>query len=307
MASATEDMSTCYLLQVPKDVFLEIFSWFEEPYTQEGYVPEYELARSREGRHEICWDQLFLIPEWSRTWKSMSIFHVCRAFRNVAIEHYGQPSQHMLPFDPQKDELRLRAISRGSAVSLGLAVGRGLSPPAVVREQAVEIRGRIHYYHLLSQSLTTERVQPLYTQHPKHAYLQRITRVRISMADALRRFTRSLDLQLERFPSVLSVALPNLQELEITPPYSIFEHWGMHWWGEDGTVLRRLPGGDWPELFPESPDFRRPRIECLDRATERLRSGTLIWRTLRPMNPEPEDWNTVQILIDFIPRPEETG
>lgn len=49
-----------------------------------------------------------------RTWADIPISRVCRTFRKLAVEYYGVPQQHVVPFNPKLDIL----VIQGEKVNL---------------------------------------------------------------------------------------------------------------------------------------------------------------------------------------------
>ncbi|KAI2464395.1 hypothetical protein F4781DRAFT_439582 [Annulohypoxylon bovei var. microspora] len=81
------------LLSLPVELVLEIFEWVAGDYDLEAYL---------HSTYETC---PLLLFKPARTWKSMKVFHICKALRCLAIRRYGEPDQKSLPFNPIKDKL----------------------------------------------------------------------------------------------------------------------------------------------------------------------------------------------------------
>ncbi|KAI1370218.1 hypothetical protein F4677DRAFT_451616 [Hypoxylon crocopeplum] len=89
------------LQSLPMELFLEIFSWVVGPYELEA-----QLTASQTDPYDFT---LLTLP-MPRTWRSMVIFHVCKAFRHAAIALYGQPCPDSLPFSPTLDKLVINEL-----------------------------------------------------------------------------------------------------------------------------------------------------------------------------------------------------
>lgn len=200
------------LLSLPVELFLEIFSWIAEPYSQVAYVSEVQIGRagSFQQNPEQTYRAFLCLPP-SRTWQSMKVFHICRAFRRVAIARYGQPCRDAPPFYPKLDTLDIQGVDVNPAIKQLMPRNDGPNPIRVDEHQLSEVRnGRIFY-----QFLSRRSSQPHCDECPKHGFLERVTQAKVCVVDSVRRFRAFTYPDFDRFPRVIGIALPNLEELEL--------------------------------------------------------------------------------------------
>ncbi|KAL7621633.1 hypothetical protein AAE478_008960 [Parahypoxylon ruwenzoriense] len=107
------------ILSLSTCLFLRVFDFVMEPYELEASTL-YGLVGT---------PHLMINP--ARTWSSMKIFHVCKAFREVAIGIYGEPSRYALPFNPNIDKIVIRGFASALDVlaksPMPVARGEGLT------------------------------------------------------------------------------------------------------------------------------------------------------------------------------------
>ncbi|KAI1480730.1 hypothetical protein F4774DRAFT_408556 [Daldinia eschscholtzii] len=87
------------LLNMPCEVFERILQ-----YTVGRYELKCELLRlNYHGFTDSRLTQLIFYKP--RVWADLNVLQICRAFRNLAISHYGQPQENSLPFSPKLDTI----------------------------------------------------------------------------------------------------------------------------------------------------------------------------------------------------------
>ncbi|KAI1409838.1 hypothetical protein F5Y13DRAFT_202995 [Hypoxylon sp. FL1857] len=88
-----------FLLDLPIEVFIIIAEMVVGgPYiVQATLCSEYNL--------DFPGRPMMLAFRPPRSWKSIQILHVCKAFRNAAIKLYGTPHPSSIPFNPARDKL----------------------------------------------------------------------------------------------------------------------------------------------------------------------------------------------------------
>lgn len=117
--STTSSRSICHLLSIPPELFLCIFNHIVEPHQLQarvtGIVAEHEQILEASEQDALkntgfSFDSghvkqlVFFQP---RTWSNMAIFQVCKAFRNLAVQNFGNPSFDSLPLNPAMDSVQL--------------------------------------------------------------------------------------------------------------------------------------------------------------------------------------------------------
>ncbi|KAI1137543.1 hypothetical protein F5Y05DRAFT_419487 [Hypoxylon sp. FL0543] len=95
------------LLNLPKELFFQILQWVAGG--------PYELEAT------LCCqpdDPLLLMFAFTRSWKSIQTFHVCRAFRTAAIKLYGRPNPNSIPFNPGLDKVVISKMDNVEGIDL---------------------------------------------------------------------------------------------------------------------------------------------------------------------------------------------
>ncbi|KAI1445413.1 hypothetical protein F5Y02DRAFT_426886 [Annulohypoxylon stygium] len=89
----TQGCSEFPLMKLPNELIIEILERVVGSYDLQAYLPTFPSFPT------------LLILKRPRTWKSIRIFHICKAIRELAIKMYGNPHKHALPFNSNMDKL----------------------------------------------------------------------------------------------------------------------------------------------------------------------------------------------------------
>ncbi|KAI1391854.1 uncharacterized protein F4822DRAFT_425076 [Hypoxylon trugodes] len=86
------------LLDMPVEIFEKILLMSMDPHDLKA-----SIYTKEEGPKFS--NPLLMVFAYPRAWKAINLFSVCKAFRTIAIQNYGQPLRHSLPFNPKMDRL----------------------------------------------------------------------------------------------------------------------------------------------------------------------------------------------------------
>ncbi|KAI4862262.1 hypothetical protein F4820DRAFT_451177 [Hypoxylon rubiginosum] len=97
---------SCPLLSLPLELFFEIFDPLTEPREVNILLglPSTMWINSLYFLVKVFWED-------SHPRKLMNLFHVSKAFREVAVSYYGEPGKFSPLFNPRRDKLVLRSSS----------------------------------------------------------------------------------------------------------------------------------------------------------------------------------------------------
>ncbi|RYP39027.1 hypothetical protein DL766_000667 [Monosporascus sp. MC13-8B] len=93
------------LLNVPIEVFTRIFEFMTGAHELQARTLRITHWSSFAAQRQPT-QLIFYTP---RTWSDMSVFSVCRTFRELAIEYYGLPTPGTIPFNPKLDTVVIQA------------------------------------------------------------------------------------------------------------------------------------------------------------------------------------------------------
>ncbi|KAI8960658.1 hypothetical protein F5Y11DRAFT_367299 [Daldinia sp. FL1419] len=94
------------LLDLPCEIFEHIFQHVVGSYEVKGFL----LRLFDHGYLRNISTQLILYKP--RSWAELKVFHICRAFRHLAICYYGVPQKDGFPFNPKVDTMVIRGEKR---------------------------------------------------------------------------------------------------------------------------------------------------------------------------------------------------
>ncbi|KAI1370219.1 hypothetical protein F4677DRAFT_465675 [Hypoxylon crocopeplum] len=193
------------LLSLPTEIFLETFSLVVERYNLAACIwttgwgvnpPKHLVFRS------------------PRTWKSMSIFHVSRLFRYLAIARYGQPRQYSLPFDPVFDKLVIEEAGKFKQDFHPLDEFKDMGDNGSFDPEWVVWNGK-NWYHLVLNRFYYGVSMP--DTEPIHEFLKRIRRAEITILNDSTTWSVFTNPDSWGFMiACMNLLLPNLKELGIT-------------------------------------------------------------------------------------------
>ncbi|OTA96853.1 hypothetical protein M434DRAFT_27469 [Hypoxylon sp. CO27-5] len=129
------------LLSLPADIFLKIFDYMVPPYELEA-----NMCFTRRIRR-----QLMILPS-ARTWKSMKVFHISKAFRERAIQLYGQPCESSVPFNSRMDKLVIADFIAFHRVNSLLRINPEFDPFWTDINRPWIVRNGVHCYKMESCS-----------------------------------------------------------------------------------------------------------------------------------------------------------
>ncbi|CAJ2500300.1 Uu.00g031530.m01.CDS01 [Anthostomella pinea] len=119
----------CPILDPPTDVFTMIFEHAAE--APELHAHAMQLKHRGQPTNEST-QLIFYKP---RRWADMSVFHICRAFRTVAIQYYGEFGCTTIPFNPRLDRIVIHAEQLDCQGSKSPMFGYGYYPCLHVQEE----------------------------------------------------------------------------------------------------------------------------------------------------------------------------
>ncbi|KAI1409839.1 hypothetical protein F5Y13DRAFT_85948 [Hypoxylon sp. FL1857] len=215
------------LMTLPADVFLTIFDHIAQPY-------ELEAKLSCE-----TGDPLLLVLPSPRTWKSMSLFYVCKVFRQRAIEIYGQPSKSSLPFNAKLDKLVITDMIPYHQVDelMHAKTKSNRLPRDAYRNSPQIIRDGAHCYNM-----TMHSISPLVLGRPLHTpfspkFFKLVKRVDITaLSKPLAHVARANERTWGRVFHWLSGMFPHIATLSVSLPH--YDNCAAK--EEDGTTPARL-------------------------------------------------------------------
>ncbi|KAI1086363.1 hypothetical protein F5B19DRAFT_163111 [Rostrohypoxylon terebratum] len=195
------------LLKLPVELVLGILEWVVGGYDLRAYLPAFPSFPT------------LLIFERPRTWKSIGIFQICKAIRQLAIRLYGNPHQHALPFNPYMDKLVIYQ-SIDSYDARMLVGDRERSPNwRWPYREPYEITGTCHCFNWglwTSQAYSNTYAE---AKQQTNEFVRRIRRMDISILTVPMIGSSTIEWGFRPWKLIfhcLSTILPSVEDLEIT-------------------------------------------------------------------------------------------
>ncbi|OTA58839.1 hypothetical protein K449DRAFT_448462, partial [Hypoxylon sp. EC38] len=210
------------LLSLPVDLFLKIFDYMVPPYELEANMCFKQRTRCR----------LMILPS-PRTWKSMKVFHISKAFRERAIQLYGQPCKSSLPFNSRMDKLVVADFIPFHLVNSLLHTHPELDPFWTDINRPWIVRNGVHCYKMVSCSPNGDGVLPTplppkFFEFIKHVDIPVLSKNYIGGIRTLR---------WDVFFYLLNIMLPKIEFVSIS----------VQWY--DNCCAKRKPGGIPDKLY----------------------------------------------------------